>query len=421
MPKDSATHPLFGRTLYIPRMSTGAARCMAAAFCSVGVDARVSPPSDDETMRLAARFTTGEECLPQRVVLGNFLKIALNDGFDPKKNAFLLPTSSGPCRFGQYATFIRKVLDEIGCQKALVFSPTSSDGYAGFSGGATQFLRTAWIAIVASDALRKLLLMHRPYASNPDDADSIHKAALDHVCSILAQGVCPVRRKSRAVAGALEQARDLYNTLSLKEEPGSRPLIGVVGEIYLRFNSFSNQDILRRIEAAGGETWIASIAEWVWYTNAEEIRKLKEAGRQWSADMLKTLLRHKVQHHDENMILAPLSETFRHRFDASVSEVLRLSQSYLPQRMALGEMTLNAGNALAFERRGCDGIVDISPFTCMNAIVTEAVYPVISADAGRFPIRIFYFDGVPFDLDCDLEIFIEQVKSHQKRRSDKDD
>jgi predicted nucleotide-binding protein (sugar kinase/HSP70/actin superfamily) len=62
-------------------------------------------------------------------------------------------------------------------------------------------------------------------------------------------------------------------------------------------------------------------------------------------------------------------------------------------------------------------VIDISPFTCMNGIVTEVIYPHVSKDHDDMPIRIFYFDGVPFDLEGDLEIFLEQVKAFRERRN----
>ena len=51
----------------------------------------------------------------------------------------------------------------------------------------------------------------------------------------------------------------------------------------------------------------------------------------------------------------------------------------------------------------------ICPFTCMNGIVTEAVYPKLSQDYDNFAIRVFYFDGVPFDLDGDLEMVVVSI------------
>jgi len=389
---------------------------MAAAFRSLGVDAEVSPPSDEKTLSLAARFTSGEECLPERITLGNFLKIITRKDFNPSKNAFFMPTSSGPCRFGQYAPLLRKILGEMGYDEALVFSPTSSDGYEGIAGNVVRFMRTAWRAIVVSDILRKLLLMFRPYEKNPGETDQIHDSALDEICAILSDGSFNLKLQLKRLVETLETVRDRFLKIFFKEEIGSRPLIGAVGEIFLRFNSFGNQHIIRRIEALGGEVWIADISEWVWYTNYEQKRKLREAGKAFSLTMGGVKLRELVQKSDEKALLAPFNNIFSSRKETQVQMVLNYSQPYLPAHMALGEMTLNAGKAIAFFHSGCDGVVDISPFTCMNGIVTEAIYPQVSRDHNNIPIRIFYFDGVPFDLDSDLEIFMEQVKAYRRNK-----
>ena len=414
--KKNGSHPLAGRRLYIPRMSTGAAGAMAAAFRSLGVDARISPRSDDVTLDLAARFTTGEECLPQRVTLGNFLKVIHSKDFDPAKTAFLLPTASGPCRFGQYAPLLRKILRELNYGEIPVFSPTSSDGYEGFAEDSKRLLRSSWRAIVVSDILRKLLLMFRPYEKKMGHADEIHDELLNDLCEVLADGSHSGRAQLALLKGIMEGARDKFQQIPLKESLGTRALIGAVGEIYLRFNSYSNQDIIRRIESLGGEVWIADISEWVWYTNFEEIRRSREQGKLISLATIGVKCRHWAQHWDERALQAPFHEIFKHRQEASVETLLKYSQPYLPANMALGEMTLNAGKAIAFFHGGCDGVVDISPFTCMNGIVSEVIYPHVSRDHNNIPIRIFYFDGVPFDLDGDLEIFLEQVKAYRNKK-----
>ena len=410
-------HPLMGRRVWIPRMSTGGARVMAATLASLGVEADVSPPSDEETLRLASRYTTGEECLPQRVTLGNFMKIIQREDFDAARTAFFLPTSAGPCRFGQYAPLLTKILKEMDHPDALVFSPTSSDGYKGIAGNVTRFKRSAWRAVIVSDILRKLTLMFRPYEKTEGTTDRVHGEKIDEVCGILADGSLNGGQQLRHLVGVMERARDDFIRIPLKEKLSSRPLVGAVGEIYLRFNSFSNQNIIRRIEALGGEVWIADITEWVWYTNAEERRKLRDAGKQFGFSMASARIRHSIQAYDEKKLLAPLEEMFAHRSEERVEKILEYSMPYLPSHMALGEMTLNTGKTIAYYKAGCDGVVDISPFTCMNGIVTEVIYPVVSREHDNFPIRIFYFDGVPFDLDGDLEIFFEQVKAFRKRKT----
>ena len=91
----------------------------------------------------------------------------------------------------------------------------------------------------------------------------------------------------------------------------------------------------------------------------------------------------------------------------SVREVLELSYPYLPYDGALGERVLSTGGAIYLHGKGADGIVDVSPFTCMNGIVTEAIYPAVSRDLDGMPIRTFYFDDTQSDMDRDIGIFLE--------------
>jgi len=95
-------------------MSDEGARAFAAAFRYLGVDSRPSPDGDERTYEIAGRYTSGDECLPERVTIGDFLKVAEMPGFDPAKTAFFMPTASGPCRFGQYSPFMKQVLHELG-------------------------------------------------------------------------------------------------------------------------------------------------------------------------------------------------------------------------------------------------------------------------------------------------------------------
>ncbi|HQL53361.1 MAG TPA: hypothetical protein PLQ87_01530, partial [Phycisphaerae bacterium] len=97
-------------------------------------------------------------------------------------------------------------------------------------------------------------------------------------------------------------------------------------------------------------------------------------------------------------------------------EVLAGSEPYLPGTGALGEMTLSVGKAVYLYNKGADGIIDISPFTCMNGIVSEAVYPAVSAEHDEIPIRSLYFDKVGGHIDRDLEIFLDLARAYQRRK-----
>ena len=82
-------------------------------------------------------------------------------------------------------------------------------------------------------------------------------------------------------------------------------------------------------------------------------------------------------------------------------------------------MVLNIGGAIYLYGKGADGIIDISPFSCMNGIVSEAIYPAVRTDHDDIPIRLFYFDETESDYDRDVEIFLDLATTYQKMKKKK--
>ena len=127
-------------------------------------------------------------------------------------------------------------------------------------------------------------------------------------------------------------------------------------------------------------------------------------------------IRSRAQRRDEHRLLEPFRTEFAGLEDPPVEVLLACARPYLPADGALGEMVLSVGRAAHLAGRGADGIVDISPFTCMNGIVSEAIYPRLSRDHHGIPIRSFYFDGLQSDLDHELGIYVDLALAHRRRR-----
>ena len=389
---------------------------LAAAFRSAGVSATVLAPPDTRTLELGNRHLTGDECLPAKITLGDYLKVAEAPGFDPARTAFMMPTTEGPCRFGQYSPSIRKVFRDLGFPEVAILSPTTGDGYDGIGAAAPGLRRAAWRAAVASDILRKLLLKTRPYEVTPGDADRAYAASLRELCAALETPLNSPGRHRACLVAALTGIRDRFRAMPARYERG-RLLIGIQGEIFCRLEEFSNDHLIRRLEACGAEAWQSDVSEWVWYCNADQEATLRHAGGGCSLTMLAAKVRDRVQHADEAALRGPFVEDFRGYEDPEdVREVLRAGVRYLPQEGAGGEMVLSAGKVDCFFRRGVDGIIDVSPFSCMNGIVSEALYPRQSAEHAGLPVKNFYFDGTRRDLTPDIEIFLELARAYQRTK-----
>lgn len=409
---------LKGRKLYIPQMSYESARCLSAAFQSIGVDAQPSPAGDALTYDLARRHLSGDECLPQAVTLGNFLKVTEDSEYDPAKTAFLMPTSNGPCRFGHYLQLTEKIMGKDEQDDLLVFSMSSSDGYKSIGEGAKELFRTGWRAVLASDILRKMLLKTRPYETEPGATDRVFAESLDRVCAALGEPGISHGMRLKKIVDALTETRDAFRNVP-QDRSKPRPLIGIVGEIFCRLNGFSNDELIRVVERFGGEVWMSDVSEWVWYTNDEERLRLDQQGKHISLQMFGYKLKHAIMGHDEHRMMAPFKQDFAgYEEPEDVLEILERSRPYLPREGSHGEMVMSVGKAIWYHDKGAAGVIDISPFTCMNGIITEAIYPHVIRDLDGFPIRVFYFDGIQSSVESDVEIFMELAKNylHKKQR-----
>ncbi len=396
-------------------MAYGSGRAFAAGFRALGVDADITPPSDHRTKELGARYTSGDECYPAKVTVGDFMRVLETPGVDPSRIVLFMPTAGGPCRFGQYAPYLKGILAASGYHSTEVLSPTSDNGYAGLGFLAKPFLRTGWRMLVAADILQKMLLKYRPHERNKGDTDAVYEECLDDLCSTVEKTDYKPAVQLRAIRAVMERCLARFRAIASQRDR-SVPLIGVVGEIFCRLHTFSNENLVRRLEEYGGEAWISDLTEWIWYTNAEQFRKLKLNGKLYSKEAAAAWVRTKVQKHDEHVILEPFKEEIVGYEEPSTREVLEAARPYLPQEGALGEMVLNVGKAICLARKGVDGIIDISPFTCMNGIVCEAIYPRVSRDLGGLPIRSFYFDGTQSDLDRDLGVYMELARTYMRRK-----
>jgi predicted nucleotide-binding protein (sugar kinase/HSP70/actin superfamily) len=418
---NSEQNLLAGRTIYVPQMCSGTARIFCGAMRSLGVDARPSPSSDARTRELAARHCTGDECYPHMVTLGDFLKLTEEPGFEPKKTAFFLPKTSGPCRFGQYSQLISKVLSAAGLDDVQIISPSCENGYRDLGKDGPEMMHYVWWAVVAGDLLRKILLRTRPYECRKGEADAAYEQCINDATDALARSEHRGKAKFADLKECLLRCRERFEKVEA-DYRSDRLLIGVAGEIFCRLNTFSNDDLVRKIEDHGGEAWVTDMGEWVYYSNYWEMEEIRSFETPRSMRMLGLWLSDRIQHRNEHELTALFSEALIGGEEPSqVKELVNRGARYIDPHAAMGEMILNLGKASWLQQKGADGMVDICPFSCMNGIICESIYPQVSRDLDGMPIRNFYFDGTQTNLDEGVGIFMELAahysrnKKHQRR------
>jgi len=392
-----------GHTVWIPHMCEHA-HAFASAFRSCGMKAEVLPVSDDESLELGRRYTSGRECLPAIVTSGDMLKKIAEPGFDPARNAFFMPGGSGPCRFGHYHKLHQLILKEVGYPDIPVLSPNQGKGlYRDFAKLKKDPTRIAWQALVAVDVLSKAQLRYRPYETVPGGVDEVFSGCLDRLCRTIEGRNGTV---SEALALAARDFREVPVDVSRR-----KPVIGIVGEIYVRSHPFSNNYLIDMLESLGAETELAMFCEWIYYTNFTRVGHYRADGNRM--DIIKDTIKERVQLYDEHR----LARAFRGILDHNLIEprtrsLLDIGNRYIHETFE-GEAILSVAKAVELIHQGASGIVNVMPFTCMPGAIVSAILKRVRKDYDNIPIVSIAYDGTSNqNLKTRLEAFIHQAKDY---------
>jgi predicted CoA-substrate-specific enzyme activase len=394
------------RRIYIPPM-TDHALVVAAAFKACGVEAEVLPDSDQETLIWGRKLTSGKECYPCILTTGDMAKLVHRKDFDPRHSAFFMPSGTGPCRFGQYHRFHRLVLDELGLPEVPIYAPDQSETFyqeLGMVGG-SDFSRLGWQGIVAIDCLEKKLRETRPYEKNKGETNEVYQQSVQNVTETIA---------SRGdLVEVLEEAVRAFNALPV-QNPGSKPVIGMVGEIYTRANKFSNENVVLEVEALGGEAWMPPIAEWILYTNYTSIWRAFRF-RKFST-LIELLLTHRVQTKLEHELEHTFKGSLRNYGEPPIRTTLKNAHPYLDPSFE-GEAILSLGKSKDYWAKGACGLINIMPFTCMPGTIVNALLKRFREDHQNIPFLNLSYDGQEqTNTRTRLEAFMYQVQQVQVRK-----
>ena len=426
------------RICLIPQMNRRGGHLLAGTFRGFGIKAQVMDTY--EGMDLGKEFTSGKECYPCQVTTGDILyfmkkeKERLGDAFDAENYVYFMPESEGPCRFGMYNKYQRIVLDSFPeLEKLRICALSSKDGYS-LDGLMDQdrvrdFRKAAYFSVVAADILDRMLWRIRPYEREPGMTDAfIERAMVTMSDAFEAHG--PANDFEKILAQLETVIREGKAIVDPTIPP--KPLIGIVGEIYLRTHAESNQDIIRVLERHGGEVVNSSIAEWINYVTYDQLRVARKGLRmnlrkfrvRESMAHLREILNHGVNLYYQQAKLGQIYKRVKSLIDVAEEHPIAHFEDILKEEDIFSfdvgtEACLSIPGILQYVRDGYNGVVNVYPFTCMPSTATSAVVrPLVNR------LKVPYLDA-PYDgttqpgREAAIRTFMYQAQQHLKRNGRK--
>ena len=436
------------RTWLIPNMGD-ASFIGAAGLRHFGVNSRVLPTDTQRSYEVARKHIYTEVCHPLKGVVGDAIAFLQEEGeekgaeYVDKNYLVMMPTTSGPCRFGKYTELVREFLDRENLQNVPVAGPSSETDYNDipFPGklsvsDKTKMQRMLYKGIKSCDLLEDIFLRFNPYAADKEAMAALRKERLDELEKVVEAGA--------ETADLLEwgtKTVSLFKAYKLRTYE-RYPLVLYIGEIYVRQHDPCTGYVVRQLEESGLEVVRDPVTDWLDYVNKMNQRNSKrdigmrlkdfDFSRAWQATRKygNTFLKGKYMSSVEHKIAEPFHEVLegRHVLPKPMQIIETLEENHEFHANIEGESPLSSGIAYQFMHdltKPCgdayiSGIFHVGPFTCMQEGVATAKIEAMAKELRKskpdlvFPIiHAFFGDSANSSLDSEIAVFTEQC--YQKR------
>jgi predicted nucleotide-binding protein (sugar kinase/HSP70/actin superfamily) len=429
---------LTNKTFLIPQMNRIGGHLLAATFRGFGIHAKVMDTY--KGLDLGMEYTSGKECYPCQITTGDILyfmekeKERLGEDFNPEHYVYFMPEADGPCRFGMYNKYQRIVLDSFPqLDRVKIGALTTKDGYS-LDGiieeeRVRDLRKTAYFSVVVADILDRLLWRIRPYEKEPGMTDDFIERSMNTM-----EGAFETQGPSKDFDKILDTLEEIIQEGKAIIDPDipPKPLIGIVGEIYLRTHVQANQDLIRVLERYGAEVVNASIAEWVNYTTYDRLRDARVGFRM----NLKQFRPGRLKEHLKEIIIFGgellYQELRQKQVYKRVRSLIDLAEDHKVAHLenilkeddlfsfdAGTEACLSISGIIEYARAGYNGVVNIYPFTCMPSTTTSAIVKPLMNKLGTPYLDTPYDSSFQPGREAAIRTFMYQAYQHFKRHGRK--
>jgi predicted nucleotide-binding protein (sugar kinase/HSP70/actin superfamily) len=447
-PRKCSTDNNDQRIWLIPYMGD-ASHVAISALKHFGIGGRVLPTNTQNGYEIARRHIHTEVCHPLKGVVGDAMGF-LNEQVEKKGKRYvednylvMLPTTSGPCRFGKYTEVLRILMDRECLGKVPIAGPSSETDYFDIpvpekvgASNQLEIQKVLFKGINASDLLEDITLRYRPYAEDKQQINDLKKERLRVLGEVIENGA--------GTADLIEWGKETvskYSQTKLRYHDRF-PLVLYIGEIYMRQHDPYTDFVIQKLEDKQLEMVRDPITDWLLYVNQMNRRNSRrdirlaiknwDSARAWNETrkLARSFLKGKYMSKIADKIAHPFHEVLhgRHCLPKPIDIIDTLEKNHKFHGNIEGESPLSTGIAYYFmndliKPEGdayISGIFHVGPFTCMQEGVATAKIEAMAKELRKikddlvFPIiHAFFGDSPNPNLDAEIAVFTEQC--YQKR------
>ena len=369
-PKVSFTQEMkdAGYTILCPQMAPIHFDLIKEVFRASGYNLELLPSTDRGAVEAGLRYVNNDICYPSILVTGQIMEAIESGRYDLSKTAVVITQTGGGCRATNYIALIRKALRDSGHADIPVISLSAvklDEDNPGFKLTPTM-LKAAVYSVLFGDVMMQMLYRCRPYEATPGAANQLFEQFMDR-----ARKLAPAFNRRNFTKLSREAIR-AFDTMPLVGE-GTKPRVGVVGEILVKFHPTANNHVVDVIEAEGCEAVVPGLLDFFLYSMSNATVQKNELG---SSVVTRAGMDAAIGMVDwmREPVEEMLEQSERFERPEPISAMAQKATQVLSLCNNMGEGWLLTAEMLDLIDHGAPNIICTQPFACLpNHVVGKAV------------------------------------------------
>ncbi len=360
------------KTILIPWFTDFLSPMIPAVAKIAGYNFVNCPKTSKQSAEMGLKYGHNEVCYPATLVLGDLIAEIQTGRYNIDDLAVAITQTGGQCRATNYLSFIKTGLKNAGYGQIPVISVSvggvHQNEQPGFKLPIFRILPLVINAFLFGDSLNQIFTSAVARERIKGQSERLFDKYMQLAVSLIE------KREHKKLLPLLQSAVAEFDTIDIVEDRKIEK-IGLIGEIFVKYNNYGQANITRWLREQGFEVIAPPMIHFFTQTFVNQEINTKNGLSKFNF-LQKVLLLFFQRLFDKKMakIRAILTKSKFYTPHKSVFEIAKYAKDIIDLSNQFGEGWLIAGDIANFSREGINRVVCVQPFGCIaNHIVAKGI------------------------------------------------
>ncbi|MBR7158573.1 MAG: 2-hydroxyacyl-CoA dehydratase [Alphaproteobacteria bacterium] len=350
-------------TILCPQMSPVHFRLIHDALAPIGYNIEVLPDFHKSMVDEGLRYVHNDACYPAIIVVGQLIAALKSGKYDTSRTALIISQTSGGCRATNYVSFLKAALLKAGFPDVPVIALNMQNmtKESGFKVTPAAFNRLM-MGFAYGDLLMRLTNATRPYELDEGAVNALTEKWFLRLSAALKHS-----RHKDFCSNVKDIIRD-FERIPLQKV--SKPKVGIVGEILVKFHPGANNRLVSLVEKEGGEAVVPDFLDFIIYSLANGVYTHQYLAGRLRKSIKGRLMSSFIENYYRKPIRKALKNSNRFRSFGTTEKLAQKVSDIVSVCNQMGEGWLLTAEMVELIEEGVPNVVCVQPFACLPNHIT---------------------------------------------------